>query len=253
MVDLEKLIREIVQRVISELTSEIINQERSIPSNLEKQRYIPPSGGKRVLITAEVVRRASESGMDIEVPGGAIITPLARDTARQLGVKIVINNSLVLGGQTKVENKVKIIGIGSDHGGYHLKENIKNYLDDMGYMYKDFGTHSTESVDYPDFAAAVARAVSSGECDMGIVIDGAGIGSAIAANKIKGILAAVCHDRFTARIAREHDNANILALGSKVVNEFQAKEIVRIFLTTEFAGGRHVRRIDKIFKLEESK
>ncbi|MDD5065991.1 MAG: ribose 5-phosphate isomerase B [bacterium] len=145
------------------------------------------------------------------------------------------------------------IAIGSDHGGYELKEKIKDYLYKTGYMYKDYGTHSKASVDYPDFAIAVARAVASGECDKGIVIDGAGIGSAITANKIKGILAAVCHDRFTAKIAREHDNANILTLGSMVVPELEAHEVVRIFLSTEFAGGRHLKRIEKIIKLDENK
>ncbi|MBN1899599.1 MAG: ribose 5-phosphate isomerase B [Spirochaetes bacterium] len=153
--------------------------------------------------------------------------------------------------KSKLDKKIEKIAIGSDHGGYHLKEKIKDYLHSMGYMYEDFGTHSTKSVDYPDYAALVARAVSSGQCDKGIVIDGAGIGSCIVANKVNGILGALCHDRFTARIAREHDNANILCLGAKVVNDMESREILRTFLNTPFAGGRHTRRIDKILEVEK--
>ncbi len=252
MVDIEKLVRQITEQVLGQLIEAQKKPGNSIPSTIEKTNYIPPNTGKRVLITGYDIKNAAKSNMNIEIPAGSIITPLAYDTAKELGVKIILNNEIQLGNyQSQIANKIGKIAIGSDHGGYQLKEKIKSYLHTVGYMYEDFGTHSTASVDYPDFAAAVANAVASGKCDKGIVIDGAGIGSAIAANKIKGILAAVCHDRFTAKIAREHDNANILAIGSKVLNEIEAKEVVRIFLTTPFAGGRHAKRIDKIFKLEQ--
>ncbi len=251
MIDIEKLVKQITERVLKEIINSHQQIGESIPSSIDKPNYVPPSTGKRILITAEEVNKAAKAGVNIEIPAGSIITPLAYDVAQEKGVKFIINNRMILGNfQSQVQKKIEKIGIGSDHGGYRLKEKIKDYLHRLGYMYEDFGTHSTASVDYPDFAAAVAKAVASGRCDKGIVIDGAGIGSAITANKIKGILAAVCHDRFTARIAREHDNANILTLGARVVNEMQAKEIVRIFLTTPFAGGRHSRRIEKIFKLE---
>ncbi len=253
MVDIEKLVKDVVAKVVDDLIKQETENNRGISSTIEKQPYTPPAGGKRPVVTAEEVIKAFNAGKDIEVPSGSIITPLAYDTAAEKGVKIIINSKLVLGKNGVKPSKLGQIAIGSDHGGYNLKEKIKDYLFDIGYVYKDFGTYSTASVDYPDYAAAVARAVASGECELGIVIDGAGIGSAITANKIKGILAAVCHDKFTARVAREHDNANILSIGSMVVNEFQAKEIVRTFLNTDFAGGRHARRIDKIFKLEDSK
>lgn len=251
MIDIEKLVKQITEQVLKEIINSKMRLGESISSNIEKPNYTPPSSGKKILITAEEVLKAFKSKVNIEVPAGSIITPLAYDLAKEKGVKIIIKNEIVLGNyKSQIPPKIEKIAIGSDHGGYKLKEKLKDYLHTLGYVYQDFGTHSTESVDYPDFAKAVALAVSEGKCDKGIIIDGAGIGSAITANKIKGILAAVCHDRFTAKIAREHDNANILTLGANVVNEFQAKEIVRIFLTTQFAGGRHARRIEKIFKIE---
>jgi ribose 5-phosphate isomerase B len=251
MIDIEKLVKQITEQVLKEILESKLKVGESISSKLEKPSYTPPAVGKKILITKDEVLKAYKSQTNIEVPAGSIITPLAYDLAKEKNVKIIIKNEIILGEyKSKIPQKIEKIGIASDHGGFKLKEKLKDYLHTLGYVYEDFGTHSTESVDYPDFAKAVAKAVANSECDKGIVIDGAGIGSAITANKIKGILAAVCHDRFTARIAREHDNANILALGANVVNEFQAKEIVRIFLTTPFAGGRHARRIEKIFKIE---
>jgi ribose 5-phosphate isomerase B len=143
-----------------------------------------------------------------------------------------------------------LIAIGSDHGGYKLKEEIKKMLDEQGLAYQDFGTYSPASVDYPDFAEKVGHAVASGECEKGILICGTGIGISIAANKIKGVRAALCHDEFSAQMAREHNNANILALGERVIGIGLALNIVHKWLTTDFAGGRHAVRVDKIMKLE---
>ncbi len=145
----------------------------------------------------------------------------------------------------------KLIGIGSDHGGFNLKTEIIKFLKEKGYEVKDFGTYSTESVDYPDFGQAVTEAVSEGECDKGIVICGTGIGISIAANKVKGIRAALCTDTYMARMSREHNNANILALGERVVGIGAALDIVETWLDTEFAGGRHQLRLDKIAQIEE--
>ncbi|KNY28522.1 ribose 5-phosphate isomerase B [Pseudobacteroides cellulosolvens] len=144
-----------------------------------------------------------------------------------------------------------MIGIGSDHGGFNLKTEIIKFLKEKGYEVKDFGTYSTESVDYPDFGQAVTEAVSEGECDKGIVICGTGIGISIAANKVKGIRAALCTDTYMARMSREHNNANILALGERVVGIGAALDIVETWLDTEFAGGRHQLRLDKIAQIEE--
>ena len=143
------------------------------------------------------------------------------------------------------------VAIGADHGGYALKEVLRRAItEDMGWQVHDCGTHSDEAVDYPDFAAAVAREVASGRAARGIVVDAAGIGSTMAANKIAGIRCALCHDDTTAKNAREHNDANVLALGAKVVHRGAAVRLARLFLTTEFAGGRHERRVKKIMALE---
>ncbi len=142
------------------------------------------------------------------------------------------------------------VAIGCDHGGFHLKETIKDVLKDMQIEFTDFGTHSTESVDYPDIAAPVANAVAAGEYDRGILICGTGIGIGIAANKVDGIRAALCHDTFSAHASREHNNANILTMGERVIGPGLATDIVKIWLTTDFAGGRHERRVAKIADLE---
>lgn len=140
-----------------------------------------------------------------------------------------------------------MIAIGSDHGGYELKEAIKKYLQENGYDFKDFGTNSTASVDYPTYGKAVADAVATGEYEKGILICGTGIGISISANKVKGIRCALCGDVFSAKATREHNNANVLALGARVIGEGLALEIVNTFLNTEFSNDqRHIRRIDLI-------
>ncbi len=146
------------------------------------------------------------------------------------------------------------LAIGSDHGGYALKELLKRYVtEELGWTLEDCGTHSgTDAVDYPDYAAAVARAVASGRCARGIVIDAAGIGSTMAANKISGVRCALCHDAATVLNAREHNDANLMALGAKVVNRGLASRMTRLFLATPFGGGRHERRVQKIMALERS-
>lgn len=145
----------------------------------------------------------------------------------------------------------KRLAIGSDHGGYALKEVLKRaILDELGWEVHDCGTHSTDAVDYPDFAAAVAREVAAGRAARGLVVDAAGIGSTMAANKIAGVRCALCHDDKTVLNSREHNDANMLALGANVVHRGTAVRLVRLFLTTEFAGGRHERRVRKIMALE---
>lgn len=143
-----------------------------------------------------------------------------------------------------------MIAIGSDHAGFALKQEIKKHLDQCGYVYKDLGTYSEDSCDYPDYGAAVGRAITTGGYVGGIIICGTGIGISIAANKIKGVRAALCSDCYSAEYARRHNNANILALGSRVVGPGLACKIVETFLTTEFEGGRHARRVDLISELE---
>jgi ribose 5-phosphate isomerase B len=145
----------------------------------------------------------------------------------------------------------RCVAIGADHGGFALKETLKEYLtEELGYTVKDVGTTSDASCDYPDYAVRVAEAVSSGECERGIMIDGAGIGSSMAANKVPGVLAACCHDMKTVVNSREHNAANVLTLGSGVVGRGLARQMVRTWLRTPFGGGRHERRVQKILDLE---
>ncbi|MBQ4039757.1 MAG: ribose 5-phosphate isomerase B [Oscillospiraceae bacterium] len=139
-----------------------------------------------------------------------------------------------------------MIALGCDHGGYALMQSVKAHLDELGLEYKDFGTYSTDSCDYPVYAKAAANAVANGECEKGILICGTGIGISIAANKVKGIRAALCSDCFSAEMTRRHNDANMLAMGARVLGEGLALKIVDIFLTTPFDGGRHARRVDMI-------
>jgi ribose 5-phosphate isomerase B len=143
------------------------------------------------------------------------------------------------------------IALGCDHGGYELKEQIKTWLTEMGYEYEDFGCYSTASCDYPEFAAAAARAVAGGSCEKGIVVCTTGIGISIAANKIKGIRCAHCADCLQAQLTREHNDANMMAIGAGFTGPNMAKEMVKVFLTTAFSGGeRHVRRVNGVKALE---
>ena len=142
------------------------------------------------------------------------------------------------------------IALGSDHGGFQLKEAIKKHLEEKGYEVKDYGTYSEESCDYPKYGKAVADAIVSGQCERGILCCGTGVGISLAANKVKGIRACVCSDTFTAKYTRLHNNANILSLGGRVVGVGLALELVDIFLTTEYEGGRHQRRLDQLAAIE---
>ena len=143
------------------------------------------------------------------------------------------------------------IALACDHGGYEMKEQIKTWLTELGYEYEDFGCYSTASCDYPEFAAAAARAVAGGSCEKGILVCTTGIGISIAANKIKGIRCAHCADCLQAQLTREHNDANMMAIGAGFTGPNMAKEMVKVFLTTAFSGGeRHVRRVNGVKALE---
>ncbi|MPZ74893.1 MAG: ribose 5-phosphate isomerase B [Nitriliruptorales bacterium] len=144
------------------------------------------------------------------------------------------------------------IAIGADHAGYPLKQHLLSTLHELGHEVSDLGTHSEESVDYPPIMAGVGRAVVAGEADRGIVLGGSGQGEQIAANKVRGVRAALCNDLYTALMSREHNDANVLAMGARVVATGMADEIVRLWLTTAFEGGRHQRRIDQITEIENA-
>jgi ribose 5-phosphate isomerase B len=142
------------------------------------------------------------------------------------------------------------VAIASDHGGIHIREELKQLMDDMQISYEDFGCDCKTSVDYPDYALPVAEKVANGEFDRGILVCGTGIGMSIAANKVKGIRCALVHDLFTAKVTREHNDTNVLAMGERVIGPGLAREIARVWLETEFEGGRHATRVGKITSYE---
>jgi ribose 5-phosphate isomerase B len=142
------------------------------------------------------------------------------------------------------------VALGADHAGFPLKEDIKGWLISHGFEVVDLGTQATESVDYPDFAIAVGGAVTAGKADRGVLVCGTGIGMAMAANKVPGTRAAACSDAYTARMSREHNDANILALGARITSREAAIEILEVWLNAEFAGGRHARRVEKVVALD---
>jgi ribose 5-phosphate isomerase B len=191
------------------------------------------------------------------VPKGALITPLARQVAMDRKVKLIEAGdapkpSVFSARPTTVTSQGKqSVAIGADHGGYELKEAVKIYLGELGFTVIDCGTDSKQSVDYPDFAFAVAQLVGRGKAWRGIVIDGAGIGSCMVANKVPGVRASMCYDQATAVNSREHNDANILCLGAGMIGSNLARQIVKIWLDTSFAGGRHARRVDKMMEIEQ--
>ena len=195
----------------------------------------------RAVVTADDVRAVSAGG-ELSTSPGAIVTPWARELAATRGVRIVQGPS-VTGGN--------VIAVGSDHGGFALKEKVKDHLVRLGYRPRDLGCFSSDPVDYPDIALLVAEAVRSGQARFGILVDGAGIGSAMAANKVPGIRAALCVDAAAARNAREHNDANLLTLGAGFVDAARMQEIVAVFLSSECTEERHARRVRKIAAIEE--
>jgi ribose 5-phosphate isomerase B len=196
--------------------------------------------GKRVITEAEV--SAAKSRDTIRIDEKALVTPLATDLARERGIKIERVR--------RTAARRLRIALGADHGGFEMKELLKTLLADLGHEFQDFGTDSTEAVDYPDYAHLVARAVSRGTCDLGIVLDGAGIGSCMVANKVPGVRAAMCYNEATARNSREHNGANVLSLGAKMISDETMRQIVQAWLSTDLTQERHQKRVKKIDAIE---
>lgn len=217
-----------------------------------------PAPQRRPLVTELDIRNLPH-GSTYEVPEGALITPLARQVAMDLNVTFVPASSSKDDAPSTLKNAAvnqpgsgtQVVAIGADHGGYKLKQELKAQLASLGYTVKDCGTDSEQSVDYPDFAFAVAQLVANGSAWRGIIIDGAGIGSCMAANKVPGVRAAMCYDQATAINSREHNNANVLTLGAGLLGTNLAMQIVQTWLQTKFGGGRHARRVDKITQIEK--
>ena len=208
---------------------------------------------KRFDIITEADARAIEIGSSVTLAPGGHITPLALDTLRARKIAVLRD---VLDADTASllpALDVRRVVIGSDHSGVALKSAIRDDLRGRGMAVEDIGTHGADAVDYPDIAAQVARLVARGEADAGIVIDGAGLGSTIAANKIDGIRAAMCTDQTLARYAREHNGANVLSLGATLITHEQAQSIVHTFLATAMREPRYIRRLAKIRALERTR
>jgi ribose 5-phosphate isomerase B len=198
---------------------------------------------KTVITESDV--QSVPAGKKLLIREDAIITPAAQDLLRERGIEIRHRTKQARTG------KQQLIAVGADHGGYEMKEQLKTFLAELGYQARDFGTFSTEAVDYPDLAHAVARAVADGACELGIIVDGAGIGSCMTANKVPGVRAALCYDEATARNSREHNYANVLTLGGKLISPQQMREIVRAWLSTPEGEARHGKRVAKIMAIEK--
>jgi len=194
-------------------------------------------------VTSEDVPRSGE----LRVPAGAIFTPSARELAEARAIRII---ELAEGQTAPAASPEKIVALGADHGGFRLKETLKPLLASMRLETRDVGVFDEQPADYPDIALKVAELVARGEARRGVIIDGAGIGSSIAANKVSGIRAALCYDKASARNSREHNDSNVLTLGARLLTASQAEDVLRTWLETAFAGGRHAARIEKITRIE---
>jgi ribose 5-phosphate isomerase B len=188
--------------------------------------------------------RGLEDGSRVRIAKDAKFTPLAADIAAEKGLQLIRKESRDAG------LVINSVAIGADHGGFETKEKLKVFLTDLGLQVRDFGTNSTDAVDYPDFAHAVAKAVGAKHVDAGIIIDGAGIGSAMTANKVPGVRAAACYSPALARNSREHNGANILTLGSGLNTFDEIKEIVKAFASTKLTEERHLRRVGMIESID---
>ena len=199
----------------------------------------------RAVITEHDIPEAGE----LRVPHDAIITPSARDLAKLRGVRLC---EMAKGEAPATAPPDRTVAIGSDHGGFEMKQKLLFILEEQGLAVRDVGVDYAKPVDYPDIARQVAELVASGAAARGILVDGAGIGSAMVANKFPGVRAALCYDRASARNSREHNDANVLTLGGRLLTQTQAEDVLRTWLSTPFGGGRHAARIDKIREIEKA-
>jgi ribose 5-phosphate isomerase B len=215
--------------------------------------YETNSSPARVLVTESDVH-AVPVGETLALPPGALVTPLARQVAMERHVTLREGGEGSISSPATMSNPTpsgeRTVAVGADHGGYELKEMLRDYLGELGYSVIDCGTYGAESVDYPDYAFAVARKVAQGQAWRGIIVDGAGIGSCMAANKVPGVRAAMCYDQATAVNSREHNDANVLTMGAGLIGPNLARQIAQVWLETPSGGGRHARRVGKIMAIE---
>ena len=230
------LVRDVLEKAAPESTpTRIVN---TIPEPTAQSGVTRDESAKAVITEDDV--RGLEAGAVLRIGEDARLTPLAADIINERKIEIVRRTS------RRGSKASKLIAVGADHGGFKMKEELKVLLSDLGHRVQDFGTDSESAVDYPDFAHAVARAVADGVSDVGIIIDGAGVGSAMTANKVPGVRAAACYSVAVARNSREHNDANVLTLGSKTITSAEMREIVTAWLATEISEDRHRKRVAKI-------
>ncbi|HEX8708882.1 MAG TPA: ribose 5-phosphate isomerase B [Pyrinomonadaceae bacterium] len=208
----------------------------------EERAFTRDESSKTVITETDV--RDLEEGARLRIAEGARLTPLAADIVRERRIELVrrVPRRGVRGS--------KMVAVGADHGGFPMKEELKGFLAELGHRVRDYGTNSEEAVDYPDLAHAVARAVADAQAEVGIIIDGAGVGSAMTANKVPGVRAAACYSVAVAKNSREHNDANVLTLGSKTITSAEMREIVAAWLGTELSEERHRKRVAKIEAIE---
>jgi len=250
--DVRDRVRALVRDVLktAETTEEV---KPSVPTKIiqvaptqkekEEPAWARDESAKTMITETDV--RGLEEGAKLRIAEGARLTPLAADIVREKKIELIRKQS------RRGSKAIKHIAVGADHGGYKMKEDLKSFLVESGHQIRDFGTNSEDAVDYPDFAHAVAKAVSDGVVDVGIIIDGAGVGSAMTANKVPNVRAAACYSVAVAKNSREHNGANVLSLGSKTITSKEMREIVEAWLTTDLTESRHQKRVDKIMAVEK--
>jgi len=237
------LVREVLAKaapeVATEAPSNVTRFVDTLPAASDSQSEITRDESSKVIITEDDVR-GLEAGSVLRIGEQTRLTPLVADIVSERGIQIVRRSA------RRGSKESKLVAVGADHGGYKMKEELKTLLSELGHRIHDFGTSSEEPVDYPDFAHSVARSVSEGNSDVGIIIDGAGVGSAMTANKVPGVRAAACYSVAVAQNSREHNGANVLTLGSKTISSAEMREIVKAWLATEITEDRHRKRVAKI-------
>jgi len=243
-------VRELVKQVLANVPVEEESQEifpkRVVVNSLQDKigREFDRDESAKNLITEDDLR-GLEAGAKIRIAENAKLTPLAQDIISEKQIQVVRKQS------RRGSLKVKSVAVGADHGGFPFKEQLKDFLNELGLQVRDFGTNSTDAVDYPDYAHAVAVAVADKTVDAGIIIDGAGIGSAMTANKVPGVRAAACYNAALAKNSREHNGANVLTLGSGQNNFGEIKEIVEAWLSADLTEERHKKRVGKIDAIQK--
>ena len=240
------LVRDVLSKTLPESTQSSAQPKMAgggPPVNKSEAVKVTRDESAKLVITEDDVR-GLERGEVLRIAESARLTPLAADIVNEVGIEIV--RRVPRSGS----NQHKTIAVGSDHGGFAMKEELKSFLAGLGHRVNDFGTNSESAVDYPDFAHAVARAVADHVAEVGIVIDGAGVGSAMTANKVPGVRAAACYSVEVARNSREHNGANVLTLGATLVTPDEAKAIVAVWIGTAMREPRYIRRLSKIRDLE---